>query len=201
MTFQHLILISLWILYCVVHSLLASPSIKRRISLISGSWFKFYRLGYSIFATVSLMGLLTYQINISSLWVLHFTVLRSILGSLLIIPGICIMAISICRYFLELSGIQALRGKSLVVHLQRNGLHSYVRHPLYLGTLLSIWGLLLIFPSLANLISCIVIQVYVLIGIEIEERKLIVEFGDSYVTYSLTVPRLVPKKRLGRQKK
>ena len=43
-----------------------------------------------------------------------------------------------------------------------------------------------------NLIAVLIITVYVLIGIKYEERKLLVEFGDSYRDYQLKVPKLIP---------
>jgi protein-S-isoprenylcysteine O-methyltransferase Ste14 len=102
------------------------------------------------------------------------------------------MVVCIRKYFYELSGLQALQNKSNKNTLQQKGLHKYVRHPLYLGTLLFIWGLFIIFPYLNNLIACLVITTYTVIGIELEEKKLREEFGDVYREYSKKVPRLFP---------
>ncbi len=92
-----------------------------------------------------------------------------------------------------MSGLQALQKQRAKNTLQKSGLHQYVRHPLYLGTLLFIWGLFLIFPLLNNLIACMVVTVYTLFGIRLEEKKLILEFGESYVEYAKKVPGLIPK--------
>ncbi len=74
------------------------------------------------------------------------------------------------------------------------GIHKYVRHPLYLGTFIFIWGLLLLIPLLSLLISNTVITIYTLIGIKFEEEKLIEEFGQSYIEYKNEVPKLLPFK-------
>ena len=77
--------------------------------------------------------------------------------------------------------------------LQQTGLHRYVRHPLYFGTLLFVWGLLLLLPMLSNLIAAVALTVYVLIGIQLEEIKLFLEYGEAYKQYSRRVPMLIPK--------
>ena len=112
------------------------------------------------------------------------------------------MIICIKKYFYELSGIQALQKVAQQqVTLQQKGLHNYVRHPLYLGTLLFVWGLFLMFPLVSNLSACIVITAYVLIGIQLEEKKLILEFGEDYRSYKKAVPMLVPGSTRSSEKK
>lgn len=103
------------------------------------------------------------------------------------------MSISILKYFKLLSGIRSLYKSNSVKSLKINGIHKYVRHPLYLGTLLFIWGLFFIFPLLNNLIAAGAITIYVLIGIKFEEKKLLKEFGNVYAEYIKKVPGLIPK--------
>ncbi len=106
------------------------------------------------------------------------------------------MIICIRKYFYELSGIQALENTPVETPtLQQKGLHKYVRHPLYFGTLLFVWGLFLLLPFLSNLIAVVVLTIYVLIGIHLEEQKLILEYGEKYKQYSKNVPKLIPKIR------
>jgi len=112
---------------------------------------------------------------------------------ILAMPGLVIMGICVRKYFYELSGLQAFQKREFRMTLQQKGLHKYVRHPLYFGTLLFIWGLFVIFPFLNNLIACVVITGYTLIGIELEEKKLQMEFGDEYDEYAKRVPKLIPR--------
>ncbi len=102
------------------------------------------------------------------------------------------MMISIYKYFRFLSGIRSLYHKEQLAVLRTDGIHKYVRHPLYSGTLLFIWGLFLVFPFLSNFISVSIITVYVIAGISLEENKLLVEFGESYKLYREEVPMLIP---------
>lgn len=100
--------------------------------------------------------------------------------------------ISILKYFKLLSGVLTLYRAKPPAVLKLEGIHKYVRHPLYLGTLLFVWGLFLIFPLLNNLIAVIIITGYILIGIRLEEKKLLIEFGNSYADYISRVPMLIP---------
>jgi len=103
------------------------------------------------------------------------------------------MSISVYEYFYELSGLQALREQVTKQTLQQEGLHKYVRHPLYLGTLMFVWGLFIWHPLLAHLLACLIITIYVVVGIRLEERKLYIEYGTAYRDYAAKVPKLIPR--------
>jgi protein-S-isoprenylcysteine O-methyltransferase Ste14 len=157
-----------------------------------GTGFRYYRPLYSLFAFVTLILLLWYQYSIPGIALLRISWISILLGSLITFPGLAIMIICIHKYFYELSGLKALQEDKKEVTLQTRGLHAIVRHPLYFGTLLFTWGLLFIFPLLYNLIACVVITVYTIIGIRLEEKKLVEEFGEAYTDYAKKVPRLIP---------
>lgn len=200
MNTQHWFLISLWILYCVLHSFLADVDVKHAIENRMGKIFKFYRLVYSIFAAVSLIGILWYQLSLNSFYLFSSSYFTYVLSLILTLPGLIVMVICIKKYFYELSGVQVFGKEEQKSTLQQSGLHNYVRHPLYAGTLLFVWGLFLIFPLLSNSIACIIITVYVLIGIRLEEKQLRIEFGEAYHEYSKRIPMIIPNV-IGRSKK
>ena len=189
---QHLLLGLLWIIYCICHSLLANLKVKECFSRLMGSGFKYYRISYSIFAAITLVLLIYYQYSIQSVYLFFSSIVKIIALLIFIIPGMLIMSLCIKKYFYELSGIQALNDEPLHITLQVTGLHKYVRHPLYAGTLLFSLGLFFLFPLLSNLIAFIVMTIYVLIGIRLEEKKLRIEFGDEYILYSKRVSMLIP---------
>jgi protein-S-isoprenylcysteine O-methyltransferase Ste14 len=157
------------------------------------SSFKYYRPLYSIFAFVTLALILWFQFSFESPWLFTPVIFARLSGIIAALTGLIIMLICINKYFYEMSGLQALQNLQARNTLQQTGLHKYVRHPLYFGTLLFIWGLFLIFPLLINLIAVIVITTYVLFGVELEEKKLKLEFGEAYKEYSKKVPRLIPR--------
>ncbi len=90
--------------------------------------------------------------------------------------------------FLQLSKPEAPESNGL----QTNGILKYVRHPLYTGTLMIMIGYWFFSPTLINLVSCLSIVFYLAIGIRLEERKLIIEFGNDYLEYQKKVPMLIP---------
>ena len=69
-------------------------------------------------------------------------------------------------------------------------LYRLVRHPLYVGWLLTFWAT----PTMtaAHLVFAIATTAYILIAIRLEERDLVHEHGASYEAYRASVPMLVP---------
>ena len=74
--------------------------------------------------------------------------------------------------------------------LVTTGAYSIVRHPMYTAGLLVLW----LFPIITSGILAfdLGITIYILVGSELEERKLIVEFGEEYRKYKAKVARLIP---------
>lgn len=190
----HFIILIGWILFCALHSLLASIAWKQVMQKIMGRQFRFYRLYYTLFAFLTLGILVWLHLEISSPLLFTTTWWTRLLGIAIGIGGIIVMAICIRKYFMHLSGLKSLylNDEQAANQLQISGIHRYVRHPLYSGTFLAIWGAWLFYPSLELLIANSVITVYTLMAIEWEEQKLIREFGDSYVQYRRQVPKLIP---------
>lgn len=189
----HLVLAFLWILFGVLHSVLASAPLKHRIASAFPRVFKYYRLLYTLFAFLTFGFVLWYQLTLPSPLLFNRHLFTTATGATVAATGLVIMSICINKYFMSLSGLKSLFQERPVHTLMINGIHRYVRHPLYLGTFLAIWGAFLLYPALSLFISNVVITVYTLIGISFEERKLIAEFGAAYKNYQQTVPKLIPQ--------
>jgi protein-S-isoprenylcysteine O-methyltransferase Ste14 len=191
---QHIILAAGWIVFCGLHSLLASTSVKQKLNKDFAPFFRRYRLYYTLFSVFSFGLVLWYQFNLSSPYIYIPFFLSSLLGTITGCAGLMIMAICIRKYFGRLSGLKTLfadeinSGNQLII----SGIHRHVRHPLYAGTFLFIWGLFIFLPLTSLLISNFIITVYTLIGIRLEEEKLVKEFGESYRMYQKKVPKLIP---------
>lgn len=69
-------------------------------------------------------------------------------------------------------------------------LYRRVRHPIYLGVLLAVWATPAM--SVGHLLFAVVITGYILIGIQLEERDLIEQFGDQYRRYRQRAALLIP---------
>lgn len=70
-------------------------------------------------------------------------------------------------------------------------LYRYVRHPLYLGILLSLWSVPVM--TAGHLLFSMGLSGYIFVGIWFEERDLIAQFGARYRRYRAEVGMLVPR--------
>lgn len=192
-TNPYIILILAWLAFGVLHSILAYQPLKTRVEILLKSKYKFYRLSYSILATINLVIVLWYHFSIANQLLWQPPLLQKIIAGLLVIVNSGLMLWCMKKYFADLSGIDALTDKKAILHLETTGIHALVRHPLYTVTIAFVWSLFLWRPLLSNLISCACITLYTRLGIYFEEKKLVRLFGKEYKLYQLTVPMLLPR--------
>ncbi len=189
---SHWILIGLWIVYYTLHSVFASTSVKIFFKKYLEKQFRYYRLCFTLFATFTLIGLLYFQYSFYSPVLINSLIIKYLSFVFLIIPGSIIMMISLKKYFMLLSGIKSIFTPVATPELKTDGIHRFVRHPLYSGTILFVSGLFFILPTLSNLIDVLLLILYILVGIVFEEKKLKKEFGAGYLEYMSKVPKLIP---------
>ena len=71
-------------------------------------------------------------------------------------------------------------------------LYHYVRHPLYVGFLLTFWSVPVM--TAGRLLFALGFSAYILIGIAFEERDLLEQFGERYRHYRAEVGMLLPRR-------
>jgi methanethiol S-methyltransferase len=179
--------------YGFIHSALASPKVKHIFEQKLGKLFRYYRLLYNVLAIVLLIGLLWYQrlLPKERLWAAEWWVDGFAITLFWI--GVLIALKALQGYDLrEFLGVPNPSASPTSSEFRTSGLLRYVRHPLYTGTILAVWGLFLHESTLKSLIMAICVTVYIRMGIVYEERKLVREFGDAYLSYRRRVPMLFP---------
>jgi protein-S-isoprenylcysteine O-methyltransferase Ste14 len=158
---------------------------------------------YNLLSTLLLAGLvlLYFLVEKAPLW--EPKLLLSLLGVLPILIGTNWVVQAMKRYNLnEFIGLEQLRTGQPPQHnkLIIRGLNGRVRHPLYFGTLLIVWGVLPISPTDAMLGFSMISTIYLVIGSRLEEEKLVAQFGEAYRRYQREVPMLLPFKAVKRIK-
>ena len=68
--------------------------------------------------------------------------------------------------------------------------YRYARHPLYFGFLIAFWAA----PTMTvtHLLFALLTTGYILTAIQLEERDLVVQYGDAYRNYKKWAPMLIP---------
>jgi protein-S-isoprenylcysteine O-methyltransferase Ste14 len=182
-----------WLGYGLLHSLLASTSVKKKLKPHIESLGITYRLFFVIIAVLASLPLIGFQFSSKSkaVWE-NYREIR-LFGGFMAGIGLALLRKAFSVYdsslFLGLS-----RAKEDSEAFKTTGLLQYVRHPLYTSTLLIFWGWFLFSNSYHNLALCLANTLYIFIGIYWEEKKLIEQYGQEYLDYKKKTPMLLPKK-------
>jgi protein-S-isoprenylcysteine O-methyltransferase Ste14 len=73
--------------------------------------------------------------------------------------------------------------------IKKSGLLGMMRHPMYLALIIYIWCQT---SKLADIVVNLVLTFYIIIGTILEEKKLVLEFGEKYIQYQKEVPMIIP---------
>lgn len=183
------------IIYFVIHSLLANEKVKF-FFYNKGINRRSYRLFYNFIALGLLVPIYFFYVGVPrfELWEKGPTTIY--LGWCLILLGLIITLLALRQYDLgEFSGWRQYRtiNQAQAASLQTSGLNRFVRHPLYFGSLLMLWGFFLHQAYLSTLLVALISSIYLVIGTRLEEQKLVRQFGEAYLDYQQQVPMLWPR--------
>lgn len=182
-----------WVAYGALHSILASTVVKTRLKRRMGKGYRFYRLIYSTLALVLLLPMISILLFHDSPYLWQPGYIIKIVGICISITGLLLAAYVLRRYLRSPEGLRDLFMEGETPALQTKGFHQWVRHPLYLFTFIMLWGAFLYKPTVAMLITNIVITLYTLVAIRFEETKLMQLYGEAYQEYKKKVPVILPR--------
>jgi len=198
---KHAFIVLLWILWCTLHSTLIATPVKDYLKEKLGNWFRFYRLFFNAASLATLIPVLYY--SLSSIqrtpifrWEGHLMIVKY----LLLATSISLFVAGGRHYslsqFLGIRQIKTGRANHTLSEydtFDNSGILSAIRHPWYTASLMVIWARDI---SLSTLLINIVVSAYFVIGTILEERKLLLEFGENYREYQKSVSMFIPYKWL-----
>jgi protein-S-isoprenylcysteine O-methyltransferase Ste14 len=186
-----LLVVSLcWLLFGALHSLLIHLPVRNALKSFVGIDDQTYRLMYAFISVFSLFVATLITLVSDGNFLKHPDWITYTGGAILILGSLYLLRISFRNYsitvFLGLAPDTSEK-------LNFEGMNRYVRHPLYLSTILLLIGFMVFWPSDLLVVSCTILIAYTLIGARLEERKLINQFGKAYLDYMKEVPAFIPK--------
>jgi protein-S-isoprenylcysteine O-methyltransferase Ste14 len=190
----------LWILWCTLHSTLIATTVTDYMKTKLGDQFRFYRLFYNTVSLVTLIPLVYYSISIRQAPVFRWEGHLVIVKYLLLVTSVSLFVAGGRHYSMsQLLGIRQIktgRGNCTLSEydaFDTSGILSAIRHPWYTAGIIVVWVSDI---SLSTFLINIVISAYFFIGTILEERKLLLQFGEKYREYQKNVSMFIPYKWL-----
>lgn len=181
-----------FLIFVMIHSVLAADYIKNKAQRLLGERYRFYRMIYTLisipaFAPAFLLWIKysgsTPPVYIIPQWAYPLIILARVLAL-----GIFVYA-SFQTDFPVFIGLKQTHEKTILI---TSGAYGIVRHPLYAS------GMLILVTKMEmsqlDLIAVLLVSIYLIIGVYIEERRLLSIFGDEYHKYRQQVSMFIPVK-------
>lgn len=188
---EYVLLTLSWTIFYTLHSLLASSKLKRILRVKIGSGFKWYRLFYSAFSLVLIIGIMFQSALIPKMiWIskgtfaMYLGYLFAAFGTIILVKSAKKIALSNFIGF----NTSEQKPEKLVI----SGIYSKIRHPLYAGLILVFLGYLFFSGSVTAAVHLACLLAYLPFGIYFEEKNLIDLYGDQYRDYRSKVPAILP---------
>lgn len=195
---EYFILAVLWIIWCSIHSGIISVTATEYLKHQFGSRFRFYRLVFNIVAVTTIIPAILYGQSIQGHPVFRWKGLVVVFQVFLLIVAVLLFLAGARHYdmlqFLGLRQIRTGNSQSVLTEtakLETTGILGITRHPWYLGTIVLIWARGL---DVSALITNVILTIYLIVGTFLEERKLLIEYGEEYRKYQEKVSMLIPFK-------
>jgi methanethiol S-methyltransferase len=194
---KYLLIAVLWAAYCALHSYLISIRVSDFMKRLLKNYYAFYRLFYIIISFVLLIPLLNFSAQIDHEVIITYspamTIVRYILitGSLFMFFWAFFFNYDSLSFFgiRQILNYKKIKETNQPCELKKNGLLGIMRHPMYFALIIYLWCQTF---RMADIVVNSVLTIYVIIGTILEEKKLVLEFGDVYKIYQKEVPMIVP---------
>ena len=187
----------LWTGYVSLHSFLISIRFTNLMTRLLKNYYAFYRLFYILISLILIIPLINYTSQLDDKVIITYESPVSIVRYILISFSLLIFFWAFFFNYDSLSffGIRQIMnfGKVKKINpseeIKRNGLLGIIRHPMYLALIIYLWCQTF---RVIDIVINTLLTIYVIIGTILEERKLVLEFGEAYNKYKREVPMIIP---------
>jgi len=197
---KHVFAVLFWILWCTLHSTLIATPVTDYMKKRLVDRFRFYRLFFNAASLITLLPVVYYSMSIRQAPVFRWESHLMMAKYLLLATSITLFVAGGRHYSMsQFLGVRQIRtgranpGLSEHGTFNTSGILSAIRHPWYTASIMVIWAREI---SLSTLLVNMVISAYLIIGTILEERKLLLEFGERYREYQKNVSMFIPCKWL-----
>jgi len=182
---QYLPIVIAWLIFGLSHSVLASSMIKQKIDLKPVNFRRFY----NIMSVLAVLFILFLGSTIPPNYLFPKDQTSKAIGLIIATFGFLLAKLAFRPIsFSEFIGIKPEQKRNLI----KTGIYARMRHPLYTASILGVIGFVIFSPTYTNLLHAVCIVIYLLIGIQYEERRLVAHFGKEYEVYKKETPMLLP---------
>jgi len=197
---NYLIIALIWIAYCFIHSYMISIRFTAWMKQVLKGYYAFYRFFYVIVSLVTLVPVLYYTAQLASEVIITWRQPWSYIRYGLMILSILVF---LKAFFIDYDSLSFVGVRQMLnynkkpyktsVRIAKKGLLGIVRHPMYMAAIIFLWCQTF---RISDIVVNLVLTAYFIIGTILEEKKLVLEFGNSYRQYQKEVPMLVPLLKL-----
>lgn len=189
-----LLLAAAWLLFGILHSLLASNRCKAWVRSRWPEQMHGYRIGFNLIAIITLLPILVLERSFDAIPIWSWQGIAKMVSLSLIIAAIAGFIWSTRFYDMShFAGTRQWRYREATdddCTFTISPLHRVVRHPWYSLALVILWMRDI---ESTTLVTNIMLSGYFIVGAKLEENKLRTAFGERYRTYQQQVPAILPR--------
>jgi protein-S-isoprenylcysteine O-methyltransferase Ste14 len=186
-------------LFAIQHSVMARPAFKRW-------WTRFVprtieRSTYVLFSSVAMIALFVgWRPLGGELWSVENETVRAAIHAVYGLGWLMLLYATMLLNHFDLFGVRQVylhfRGREYTpIRFGTPGAYRFMRHPIYVAWMTIFWAT----PTMTvtHLVFAIATTAYILVAIRLEERDLVAEHGEHYLSYREKVRAFVPVPRRG----
>lgn len=188
----NLFLVSLW---GIIHTVMARPGFKTiitRVIPVSAE-----RSTYVLVAGLTSIGLIGYWFTAQGMvWDLEATIAVYIIWAIFVFGWVFLLAATFAINHFDLFGLRQVflnfKNQPLPpLRFVKRAMYKYIRHPIQTGVLIGVWATPTM--SMTQITLSLGFTIYIFIGLWFEERDLIKEHGEDYLSYRRSAGKVFPK--------